>query len=249
MILSLASIITAYLHRLCTTGQPRVGGFDDGVAELGGVEVGGDEGGGRYTGPFTLATWTAGSCNAARTWWVGVRPHRREGIAVGRPPPELAAFCRREHPRLVGALSLYCGDAALAEELAQEALTRVCQRWEHVSSRYAPGAWTHRVALNLAHSWYRRRAAERRALARHGADPPVDPASADQLAVRAAVARLPHAERRVVVLRYYLGYSVQDVAELGGQTPEAVRVLTHRAVNRLRGHLGTPHTEAPHVTA
>lgn len=170
---------------------------------------------------------------------------------MGRPPPELVAFCQREHPRLVGALSLYCGDAALAEELAHEALTRACQRWDHVRAKEAPGAWTHRVALNLAHSWYRRRAAERRALTRHGADRPAGPASADHLAVRSAVARLPHRERRVVVLRYYLGYSPQEVADLGGQTPEAVRTLTHRAVTRLRGHLGPDATpqEATHATA
>jgi DNA-directed RNA polymerase specialized sigma24 family protein len=36
---------------------------------------------------------------------------------------EFAAFCIKEHPRLVGALSLYCGDRVLAEELAQDALS------------------------------------------------------------------------------------------------------------------------------
>lgn len=91
---------------------------------------------------------------------------------MGAPPDDLSAFCQREHPRLVGALSLYCGDALLAQELAQEALVRVCQRWEQVHAKGSPQAWAHRVALNLAHSWYRRRSAERRALARHGAEQP-----------------------------------------------------------------------------
>jgi predicted RNA polymerase sigma factor len=40
------------------------------------------------------------------------------------PDDALVAFCRHEHPRLVGTLSLYCGDADLAEELAQEVLCR-----------------------------------------------------------------------------------------------------------------------------
>lgn len=44
-------------------------------------------------------------------------------------PEDLAAFCEREYPRLVGTLSLYCGDVLLAEELAQEALARACSRW------------------------------------------------------------------------------------------------------------------------
>lgn len=75
---------------------------------------------------------------------------------------EFVAFCVEEHPRLVGALSLYCGDRALAEELAQDALTRACRDWRKVRNFAAPGAWTHRVAMNLANSYFRRRAAETR---------------------------------------------------------------------------------------
>lgn len=41
----------------------------------------------------------------------------------------LAAFCHREYARLVGALTLYCGDGDVAQELAQEALVRACERW------------------------------------------------------------------------------------------------------------------------
>lgn len=83
----------------------------------------------------------------------------------------LAAFCRREYPRLVGALSLYCGDADVAEELAQEALIRAADRWPHVGQMDAPGAWVYRVGMNLCGSWFRRKRAERRANARVGAEP------------------------------------------------------------------------------
>jgi DNA-directed RNA polymerase specialized sigma24 family protein len=69
----------------------------------------------------------------------------------------LDAFCRREYRRLVGALSLYCGDPSVAEEVAQEALYRACRRWSQVSQIQAPGAWVHRVAINIANSAYRRR--------------------------------------------------------------------------------------------
>src|SRR5680860_1449248 len=81
---------------------------------------------------------------------------------------ELVAFCEREHPRLVGALSLYTNNTAVAEELAQEALVRVMDAWPRVRTMAAPGAWAHRVAMNLAASWFRRRSVERRALARPG---------------------------------------------------------------------------------
>ena len=58
-----------------------------------------------------------------------------------RGTAELSEFIRREHPRLVGALTLHCGDRALAEDLAQEALVRVCDRWTQVEAMEQPTAW------------------------------------------------------------------------------------------------------------
>lgn len=45
--------------------------------------------------------------------------------ALGDDPESLERFRLGEWPRLVGALTLYTGDAALAEELAQEIVARV----------------------------------------------------------------------------------------------------------------------------
>ena len=103
---------------------------------------------------------------------------------------EMVAFCRREHPRIVGVLSFSLGDRWVAEELAQEAIIRVCQNWPKVKDMAAPQAWVHRVALNLANSWLRRRVAERKAAAKLHARPDlvttVD--TADTVAVREAIA-------------------------------------------------------------
>lgn len=155
-----------------------------------------------------------------------------------RASSELEAFCRREYPRLVGSLSLHCGDTGVAEELAQETLARVCDRWERVRAMDAPGAWAHRVAINLANSHFRRRQAERRANARHGDDsargyPDEDVAGA--VVVREAVAALPQKQRTVLALRYYLGLSVAETAEVMRVTPDAVKQHTRRAVAALRG--------------
>lgn len=78
-------------------------------------------------------------------------------------------FCLREHPRLVASLALYTGARDLAVELSQEALARACRDWAHVSTLDAPGAWAHRVAINLVNSHFRRRKFERAALARAAA--------------------------------------------------------------------------------
>lgn len=150
-------------------------------------------------------------------------------------PEGLEEFSRREHPRLVGALSLYCGDADVAEELAQAALERACERWHQVSSMPTPGAWLHRVAINMANSLFRRRAAERRAHARSGTVQSHEDADvADAVAVRQALSTLPRRQRSVLVARFYLGFDVAQTAEVLGMTPNAVKASTHRALSRLR---------------
>ncbi|MHB8467474.1 MAG: RNA polymerase sigma factor, partial [Acidimicrobiales bacterium] len=116
--------------------------------------------------------------------------------AVDEPgaPPDLVTFCREEWPRLVGALALYCGDRDTAEELAQEALVRVWRHWPNVREAASPRAWAHRVAINLANSWFRATLARRRAMSRldpQGGDAHDDQDTAHTLAVREAVAALP----------------------------------------------------------
>lgn len=145
-------------------------------------------------------------------------------------------FCAVAWPRLVAAMSHYCGDVHLAEELVQEALVRACRRWSHVSALGSPEGWTYRVAVNLANSAWRRQRAERRARQRHGPDEQVagPVAVEEQLAVRAALLRLTAQQREAVVLRHVLDLSVERSAQVLGTSPGAVRALTHRAVAQLR---------------
>jgi RNA polymerase sigma factor (sigma-70 family) len=152
-------------------------------------------------------------------------------------PAELEAFFQRERPRLVGALSLYTGDALLAGELADEALTRACERWAEVSRMQAPGAWVHRVGINLANSFFRRRHAERRARHRAAAgsdDVRYDADAAEAVAIRRAVADCPARQRECIVLRYYVGLSVAEAAARMDTSDSAIKSLTYRAIESLR---------------
>ena len=164
---------------------------------------------------------------------------------------DLAAFCGTEHPRLVGALTLVCGDRAVAEDLAQETLATVCRTWPKVRSRDAPGAYAHRVAMNMAASWWRRRLAERRAVRRSGAPPEsyTEPDGADAVAVRAALEQLDPRLRRVLVARYYLGYDVAGAAQLLGLPVGTVKTHSVRGIAALRAALGTATDEEAPVDA
>jgi RNA polymerase sigma factor (sigma-70 family) len=150
---------------------------------------------------------------------------------------ELAEFCRAEHRRLVGLLSLYCRDRHVAEELAQDALVRVISHWDTVRTLNAPSAWTYRVAINLANSHLRRRLAERRASKRLIAGAvgvQSDPDTPTAIAVRTAVSALPKRQRAVIVLRFFADLSVREVSELLAMPEGTVKTLTAAGLARLR---------------
>jgi RNA polymerase sigma-70 factor (ECF subfamily) len=48
---------------------------------------------------------------------------------------------------------------------------------------------------------------------------------------------LPRPQAEVVLLRVLAGFSAEDVAEMTGRSPGAVRVLQHRALRRLADEL------------
>ena len=151
------------------------------------------------------------------------------------------AFCDREYPAIVGALSLWCGDRDVAEEVASEAFARAYRDWGRVEHLDAPGAWVRRVAINLATSTFRRRRAERRARRRLTVSGvPEDQAHdvAQSVAVREALRRLRDDHREVLVLRYFLDLPVDEVAQTMGRSPTSVTTLTQRASAALREVLG-----------
>jgi RNA polymerase sigma factor (sigma-70 family) len=154
---------------------------------------------------------------------------------------ELAAFCRREHPRLTAMLGAYVDNGGVGEELAQEALVRVAARWGRVRRMDNPSAFAYRVGLNLATSHLRRRQAERRARARL-VDPTAmaytDADTATVLTVRREVAALPRAQRQAVALRHVVGLTVEEAAATLGISEEAVRSRCKRGMAQLRRQLG-----------
>lgn len=147
---------------------------------------------------------------------------------------EMAAFCAEALPELVGALTHQFGDRWLAQELAQEALIRACDRWPRVRSYASPTGWAFRVGVNLGRSRLRRRAAERRALARRPPDAEWVLEPTDAMDLHDAVAALPERQREAVVLQYFLGLTAVEAAELVGIRPGAMRTRTSRAVAALR---------------
>jgi len=152
--------------------------------------------------------------------------------------PAIRTFLMTEYPRLVAAVGLACGSRAAGEDAVQEALARAWERSERGEHIESIAAWVTTVSMNLARSRWRRVLAERRAKDRLEASA-VPGGSADEaLDLARALEDLPRRQREAVVLHYYLGHAVADVAGLLGVTEGTIKTSLHRARKTLAEALG-----------
>ena len=151
----------------------------------------------------------------------------------------------RHAPEALRLAYLLTSDAALAEDITQEAFIRVAGRFRHLRTPDSFDAYLRRTVVNLCMSHHRRRRVERAYLEREGGrqvravDPP-DVAGRDEL--RRALAALPMRQRAAVVLRYYDDLPEQRVAEILGCSVPAARSLVFRAMETLRTTIGGDET-------
>ena len=158
-------------------------------------------------------------------------------VDLGIVDPE--TFIRDVTPRLVGALTIRLGDRAAAEDVAHEALARAVADWDRVAAMASPTGWVFRVAFNLAASRWRRLRVRRRVEAEMDrSEPAIHLLTAETLAVREALSRLSERQIQVIVLRFYAGFDVAEVASMLGVSASTVTTQTARALRRMRADLG-----------
>jgi RNA polymerase sigma-70 factor (sigma-E family) len=142
-------------------------------------------------------------------------------------------FFRAEYKTLLRAMYLLTGDRYEAEELAQDAFVKACERWDRVRRMDNPTGYLYRTAVNAHKSALRRiRNSARRALTPDASDPISDSDDRDRL--RRALAALPANQREAVVLVEWLGLSDVEAGHVLRISPGAVRVRISRARTSLR---------------
>lgn len=152
-------------------------------------------------------------------------------------PAGFEDFYRHEWRALLRLAWSLTGRRDLGEELVQEVMVRVHDRWDRISSYERPGAFARRLVLNDAISSSRRHDAEKRAVERLESarvptpDPPPDPAFWD------ALRALPERQCHVVALHYVEDRSIDAIAELLDIAPNTVKVHLHRGRNALAEQL------------
>ena len=148
------------------------------------------------------------------------------------------------YPRLARLAFGLVGDWDLAEQLTQEAFLRLWRRWPWLRDPQSAPAYLQRTVVNLARSSIRRLVLERRALSRDALNGSVQVDGQGDLtsdvALRRAVEMLPYRKRACVVLRYLVGLSEAETAEVLGVSVGTVKSQTHKALRLLREALGEP---------
>jgi len=143
-------------------------------------------------------------------------------------------FYRQARSDVARALSLALGDAELAAEATDEAMTRAYERWRTVSTLDNPGGWVYRVGLNWSLSVLRRR--RRSAQPLYSLDSTDLPPMADP-DIHRALAELDVKQRSVVVCRHLLGWTVEETAAALGLRVGTVKSRLHRANRYLQNRL------------
>ena len=128
---------------------------------------------------------------------------------------------------------LLTGDLHRAQDLVQEALTKVALRWPRLRGGN-PTAYARRVIARDHISWWRR---TRRELSSddvpdRGGTPDRDPESA--LVVNRALSRLTAAQRAVLVLRHFDDLTERETADVLGVSVGTVKSTNAAALARLR---------------
>ncbi len=155
-------------------------------------------------------------------------------------PIRLQEFVATEYPKVVGAVTVVCNDRSLAEDAVQEALARAIERSAAGTEIRNLAAWVTTVACNHTRSGFRRRERELRALRRLRPEPDagdLGDRSDDVVTLHRAVRLLPRRQRQAIVLRYFLGLDVAEVALELGIAEGTAKALLFQGRARLRGAL------------
>ncbi len=154
---------------------------------------------------------------------------------------DFTGFFQSEYPRLVRACLLLTGDVAAAEDLAQDAMTRVYERWGKVSRMRSPDGYLYRTALNLNRKRLRHLAVRSRRSVMERSSPDPLAVAEDRMEALHAVSLLSRPQREALVLVDWLGFDPEEAGRLLGIEAVSVRVRLHRARVALRRRLGGTH--------
>jgi RNA polymerase sigma-70 factor (sigma-E family) len=143
-------------------------------------------------------------------------------------------YVAARRPQLFRTACLLCGDPHRAEDVVQEALTRLYGAWDRVERMDNIDGYVRRIVVNAHYTdrrrpWRRERVSEPREV-------PLEPGFPveDADVIRSAVLALPPGQRRVIVLRHLWNLTIEETAAELQISPGTVKSQSADAVAALR---------------
>ncbi len=146
-------------------------------------------------------------------------------------------YYERMQQRAVGTARRLIGNRDVADDIAAEAFARAYSRWSTVSKHPNPDAWLLRVVGNLAVDHVRREARRPQLRGETGRSDPSADTAALRIDLADALHHLSGRQQEVVVMRYLIDLTEDDVAVTLGMSTGSVKTHLHRATTKLRTEL------------
>lgn len=165
-----------------------------------------------------------------------------EPVLLARAP-EFDAWVAARGPALLRLAYVLTGNAADAEDVVQDALSRALPRWDRIARVENLDAYVRRMVVNAHTSWwrkFRRRESPSAVVTSNAtvAGPGDGPDHDERQRLWAACQTLPEAQRTAVVLRFYEQLEYDEIAALTGVREGSVRSRVSRGIAVLRTELG-----------
>jgi RNA polymerase sigma-70 factor (sigma-E family) len=162
---------------------------------------------------------------------------------AGPPASAVDELYREQAVGMIRLALLLTGDRATAEDVVQDAFLSLCRRWRGLDDPGNAASYLRTSVINGCRSVHRSRRIAW--LRRPPQDPPVWSAEAaaingeDRREVLAAVSGLPHRQREILALRFYLDMSDGEIAAALKVSRGTVSSTVSRALATLARQLST----------
>ena len=153
--------------------------------------------------------------------------------------PDFDSWVAARGPALLRLAYVLTGNGPDAEDVVQDALSRVLPRWSRIAGVEDPDAYVRRMVVNAHVSrWRKFRRREVPVEEVRDRAVPAGVAAEDRDLLWRACQALPVDQRTAVVLRFYEDLDYAEIAALTGVREGSVRSRVSRGVAALRHELG-----------
>lgn len=158
----------------------------------------------------------------------------RRALGVCPASAAFADFYRGEVDGQVRRAALLVGSAETANDVVHDAFVEIYRRWDDIAE---PGPYLNRAVLNRCRDVARRKRRHERLLPRLVA---VDGVALQPDSIADVLDVLPFNQRAVIVLRFYVGMTNVEIAQVLRCPPGSVGPWIDRALKHLRKALSWP---------